>query len=205
MAPVRRKNEGPFRMTFSAVRSCRFLFFFLLGLTIFTSTGRAQTAIYGMFSAGHYSGIGVGNGTPANQSGGMTARGGTFGLYDNFIPLGPVKFGGDARFFIQNSANSTTYGNKLAGFLVGPRLAIVLPPPIPVKPFIQLEFGGVGTNNGTSPSKSTSFAYQVNGGVDFTLVPHLDIRGEYGAGQLTSIGNANHTLQEFGIGLVLRL
>jgi len=202
---VRHQNEGPFRMITSVIRSCRFFFFLLFSVTIFVSAGKAQTGIYGMFSAGHYSGVGVGYGTPANQSGGMTARGGTFGIYDNFMPLGPIKFGGDARFFVQNSANSSTYGNKLAGFLVGPRVAIVLPSPIHVRPYIQLEFGGVGTNNGTSTSKSTSFAYQVNGGVDFTVVPHLDIRGEYGAGQLTSIGNANHTLQEFGIGLVLRL
>ena len=202
---MRHKNEGPFRMITSVIRSCRFFIFLLFSVTIFVSAGKAQTGIYGMFSAGHYSGVGVGYGTPANQSGGMTARGGTFGIYDNFMPLGPIKFGGDARFFVQNSANSSTYGNKLAGFLVGPRVAIVLPSPIHVRPYIQLEFGGVGTNNGTSTSKSTSFAYQVNGGVDFTVVPHLDIRGEYGAGQLTSIGNANHTLQEFGIGLVLRL
>jgi opacity protein-like surface antigen len=188
-----------------AVRSVFLLLFSIMSLTVFSSACDAQIGLYGMFSAGHYSGIGVGYGTPANQSGGMTARGGTFGIYDNFMPLGPIKFGGDARFFVQNSANSSTYGNKLAGFLIGPRLGIVLPPPIPVRPYIQLEFGGVGTNNGTSTSKSTSFAYQVNGGVDFTVVPHLDIRGEYGAGQLTSIGNANHTLQEFGIGLVLRL
>jgi len=188
-----------------AVRSFCLLLIFILSFTIFSSTSQAQTAIYGMFSAGHYSGIGVGYGTPPNESGGMTARGGTFGIYDNFMPFGPVRFGGDARVFIQNSANSSTYGNKLAGFLLGPRLEIVPPPPIPIKPYIQLEFGGVGTNNGTSHDKSTSFAYQVNGGVDFTLLPHLDLRGEYGAGQLTSIGNSNHTLQEFGVGLVLRL
>jgi len=174
-------------------------------MAAFSASSRAQTGVYGMFSAGHYSGIGVGYGTAPDQSGGMTARGGTFGVYDNFAPFGPVRFGGDARFFIQNSANSTTYGNKLAGFLFGPRLEIAPPPPIPLKPYIQLEIGGVGTNNGTSTSKSTSFAYQVNGGVDFTVLPHLDIRGEYGAGQLTSINNTNHTLQEFGFGLVLRL
>ena len=172
---------------------------------ILPCAAKAQAAIYGMLSAGHYSGLGVGYGTPSTQSGGMTADGGTFGVYDNFLPFGPIRFGGDARVFIQNSANSTTYGNKLAGFIVGPRLEIAPPPPIPVKPYIQLEFGGAGTNNGSSHSKTTSFAYQVNGGIDFTIVPHLDIRGEYGAGQLTGINGANHTLQEFGVGLVLRL
>jgi len=192
-------------MNSSAVRSCLVLLFSVFSFSIFSAVGHAQTGIYGMFSAGHYSGLGVGNGTPPNQSGGMTARGGTFGIYNNFLPFGPIKVGGDARVFIQNSANSTTYGNKLAGFILGPRLEIVPPPPVPIKPYIQLEFGGVGTNNGTSTSKTTSFAYQVNGGVDFTIVPHLDARVEYGAGQLTSINNASHTLQEFGVGLVLRL
>jgi len=80
-------------MITAVIRSCRFsLLLLLLSLTIFVSAGKAQTGIYGMFSAGHYSGVGVGYGTPANQSGGMTARGGTFGIYDNFMPLGPVKF-----------------------------------------------------------------------------------------------------------------
>lgn len=189
-------------MISSAVRNCCLLLL-IFSFTAFSRVAGAQTGIYGMFSAGHYSGVGVGYGTAPNQSGGMTARGGTFGIYDNWAPFGPVRFGADARFFIQNSANSSQYGNKLAGFIFGPRLAIVLPPPIPVKPYIQLEFGGVGTNNGTSRSKSASFAYQVNGGVDFTVLPHLDLRGEYGAGQLTT--GTNHTLQEFGLGVVLRL
>ena len=188
-------------------QTLRSFFFFLLfaALAALPTGARAQAGVYGMLSAGHYSGIGVGYGTAPNQSGGMTARGGTFGVYDNFAPFGPIRFGGDARFFVQNSANSTTYGNKLAGFLFGPRLEIYPPPPIPIKPYIQLEIGGVGTNSGTSTTRTTSFAYQVNGGVDLTILPHLDIRGEYGAGQLTSIHNTNHTLQEFGIGLVLRM
>ena len=194
-------------MSRTAVRSFGFIlfsaFFPVIAFTIFSTPAHAQAAVYGMFSAGHYSGQGVGYGTPPNQSGGITARGGTFGVYDNFIPFGPIKFGGDARFFIQNSANSTTYGNKISGFLFGPRLQIATP--IPIKPYIQLQIGAVGTNNGTSSSRSTSFAYQVNGGIDYTLIPHLDLRGEYGAGQLTSIGSQNHTLQEYGIGLVLRM
>lgn len=189
----------------NSVRSFGFIFFLLAAAVLLPAKGRAQAAVYGMFSAGHYSGLGVGYGTPADQSGGMTARGGTFGVYDNFAPFGPIRFGGDARVIIQNSANSSSYGNKLAGFLIGPRLEIAPPRPIPVKPYIQFEFGGVGSNNGTSTSKSTSFAYQVNGGVDFAILPHLDLRGEYGAGQLTSLGDSHHTLQEFGIGVVLRM
>ena len=161
-------------------------------------------AMYGMLSAGHYSGLGVGPGTASNQSGGITARGGTFGFYESFVPFGPVKLGGDARVIVENSANSTPYGNKILGGLFGLRLGVGLPS-IPVQPYVQAEIGGVGTNNGTSNSRTGSFAYQVQGGVDFTILPHLDARGEYGAGQLTSISGANHTLQQFGIGLVLRV
>ena len=171
-------------------------------LAIHTSA-HAQ-AIYGMLSAGHYSGLGVGPGTASNQSGGITARGGTFGFYENFVPFGPVKLGGDARVIVQNSANSTPYGNKIFGGLFGLRLGVSAPV-IPIKPYIQAEIGGVGTNNGTSSSRTASFAYQVQGGIDLTIFPHLDARGEYGAGQMTSINGANHTLQEFGIGLVLRV
>jgi opacity protein-like surface antigen len=168
------------------------------------AAAHAQAGVYAMLSQGHYSGLGVGYGTPSTQSGGMTARGGTFGVFENFIPTGPLRLGGDGRFFIQNSANSSHYGNKLAGALFGLRLEVDVPT-TPVRPYIQAEIGGVGTNNGSSTSKSTSFAYQVQGGVDFTVLPHLDIRGEYGAGQLTSIQDEHHTLQELGIGLVLRM
>src|ERR1700753_792314 len=61
----------------------------MAGLFCMTGLAGAQLAPYAMFSAGHYSGQGVGNGTAATQSGGMTALGGTFGLYDNFLRLGP--------------------------------------------------------------------------------------------------------------------
>ena len=173
-------------------------------LLLLPGAARAQVAVYAMASAGHYSGLGVGPGTASNQSGGITARGGTFGVYDNFAPFGPVKLGGDARVIVQDSANSTPYGNKILGGLFGLRLGVNVPA-VPLRPYIQAEVGGVGTNNGTSTTRTASFAYQVQGGADVTIFPHLDVRGEYGAGQLTSISGTNHTLQEFGIGLVVRL
>jgi hypothetical protein len=172
------------------------------GLLAFGKAG-AQVAPYAMFSAGHYSGLGVGNGTGPTQSGGMTSLGGTFGVYDDMVHAGPARIGPDARLVIENSANSTTYGNKIAAFLVGGRVDLAGMPLLPVNPYLQVEIGGVGTNNGTSTSKSTSFAYQVQFGGDFTIFPHLATRLEYGTGQLS--GNPNHTLQTFGVGLVVRL
>jgi hypothetical protein len=157
---------------------------------------RAQIGLYAMGSGGHF--------TPDGQSGGSTAWGGTVGVYDDFLPLGPLALGGDARGFVQSSGNSTQYGNKLLGGLVGLRLALHVPA-IPFRPYLQAEVGGVGTNNGDSASRTASVAYQVQGGLDVTIFPHLDLRGEYGGGQADSIDNSGHTLQEFGAGIVLRL
>jgi len=173
----------------------------LVGLSV---GARAQVGPYAMFSAGHYSGVGVGPGTAPTASGGITSLGGTFGVYDDMVRLGPVRLGPDARLMIQNSANSTAYGNKLTGFLVGGRADLLGMRGLPFDPYFQLEIGGVATNSGTSYNKTTSFAYQAQFGGDFSLFPHVALRLEYGAGQLET-GGANHTLQTFGGGLVVRL
>jgi hypothetical protein len=160
---------------------------------------------YVMFSAGHYSGLGVGPGTNSNTSGGITAYGATFGISDDFVRMGPARLGGDARGIIENSANSTRYGNKIAAGLVGVRLDGSGIPAFPFVPYVQAEIGVAGTNNGSSDSKSSSFAYQFQFGGDFSIFPHVAARIEYGAGQLTDTGSTNHTLQTFGAGIVLRL
>ncbi|HWB33626.1 MAG TPA: hypothetical protein VG714_10665 [Acidobacteriaceae bacterium] len=158
-------------------------------------------SLYAMFSAGHYSGLGVGNGTPPTQSGGMTALGGTFGGYVLYPTPGPIHLGLDARLLVENSANSTQYGNKILGGLVGVRID-GSGAPIPVDPYFQFEIGGVGTNNGTSSSRSGSFAYQAQFGADIPFATdQVAARIEYGTGQLT--GGANHTLQTFSAGIVL--
>jgi len=176
-------------------------------VTLGAHTALAQISPYAMFSAGHYSGLGVGTGTKSDASGGMTALGGTFGVYDDFVRLGPARFGTDFRGVIQNSANSTAYGNKIAAGLVGFRLDGSGVPLLPFNPYVQAEIGVAGTNNGTSYTKTSSFAYQFQFGGDFTVFPHIAARLEYGAGQLTSSGatNTGHTLQTFGAGIVVRL
>lgn len=136
----------------------------------------------------------------------FSAYGGTFGLYDNFLRLGPLKLGGDARYFQDTSSNNNagTNGNKLRGGLAGLRLALNLPP-IPLKPYVQAEVGGVGTNYGTQPNTVGVFAYQVQGGLDYTIFPHVDLRAEYGGGTIRSYGsNDRQTLQEVGLGAVVR-
>jgi hypothetical protein len=158
-----------------------------------------------MFSAGHYSGLGVGNGTASNEIGGMTARGGTFGGYVMYPMPGPLQVGVDGRLIIENSGNSTPYGNKLLGGLVGLRLdgsGSLLP----LVPYFQIELGGVGTNNGTSRTRTASFAYQAQFGADIPLAsPAIGARFEYGVGQLTGINDISHTLQTFSAGLVFHI
>ena len=160
---------------------------------------------YAMFSAGHYSGLGVGNGTAPTESGGMTALGGTFGGYVLYPTPGPVHLGIDGRLIVENSANSTTFGNKILGGLIGFRVD-GSGAPLPVVPYFQFEIGGVGTNNGTSTTRFASFAYQAQFGADFPFASRqIAARLEYGAGQLTSIDNTNHTLQTFSAGIVFHL
>lgn len=150
-------------------------------LLLLPRASQAQVGIYAMGSGGQYAGSG-------------TAWGGTFGLYDNFVPLGPLKLGGDGRFFVQHHKADST---KLVGGLFGLRLALGVPA-VPIRPYIQAEIGGVSVD-------TTSFAYQVQGGLDVTIFPHVDVRGEYGGGQVTSVHNSGQSLEEFGAGLVFRL
>ncbi|MDE1154554.1 MAG: outer membrane beta-barrel protein [Acidobacteriaceae bacterium] len=163
----------------------------------------AQVAPYAMLSLGHYSGLGVGPGTAPTQSNGITSRGGTFGIFYDRYHAGPLGVGADMRAIIENSSNSGPYGNKTAGFLIGPR-ATINTVVLPFRPYVQVEIGGIGTNNGTQPNKDTHFGYQFQFGADYTLIPHVAARAEYGVGQLSTDGG-KHTLQTFGLGLVVRL
>jgi len=172
-------------------------------LSSLPACAHGQVGIYGMFEADHYSGLGVGPGTSSTQSGGITPIGGTFGFYDDVIHAGPIHLGYDARLKIDNSANSTSYGNKLLGGLVGGRLD-ANPVVLPFRPYLQAEVGVIATNNGTNPSRSAGLGYQVQFGGDVTLFPHVGARFEYGAGQVRN-DSLSHTLQSFGAGLIVRL
>jgi hypothetical protein len=176
--------------------SCRSLALFFSLFLLGSGFAYAQFGIYGMGTGGRESGSGVAT------DGAFTAWGGTGGIYDDFVHLGPARLGADGRFFIENSGNSA-YGNKLSGGLAGGRLDVGLPL-VPLRPYVQAEVGAASSNNGTNPSKMTGFAYQVQFGLDVTIFPHLDLRGEYGAGQIFLSGNSPG-LQQFGGGLVLRL
>ncbi len=188
----------------------RFLHLFLYSASLccvgaFSVAASAQVGIYAMGSGAFLGTATATQGSLVAQQSGFSAWGGTFGVYDNLARFGPLKLGADGRYFQETSSNSNSYGNKLHGGLAGARLALNLPL-IPFKPYLQAEIGGVGTNYGTQPNDSGSFAYQIQGGLDYTIFPHIDIRAEYGGGQITSMyGNGDkQSLQEAGLGAVVR-
>src|SRR5882757_1071181 len=91
--------------------------FLLLSCAASTS---AQVGIYAIASAGNISSFSTPPSLPpvngVNGQNGWT-YGGTFGIYDNFFSLGPLKLGADARGITQGStkSNSATYGNQIRG------------------------------------------------------------------------------------------
>ncbi len=170
---------------------------FSLILIAGTAAAHAQFAIYGMGSGGFL-------GSLPPQNGGFSAYGGTFGVYDDFKHFGPLHLGADGRYFQYTSSNGNSSGNKLRGGLIGPRLALALPA-LPFRPYVQAETGDIATNYGTQPNQPNSFTYQIQGGLDFTIFPHLDLRGEYGAGQIPAYGSGQkQTVQEASVGLVVQ-
>jgi len=169
----------------------RYVGLFLLLAALVSATAKAQIGIYAMGSLGHIGGVDTGGGS----SGSLTGGGGTFGVYDNFVRLGPLNFGGDARYETQSSGD----GHINEG-LAGLRLALHAPI---LQPYVQAEVGGGGTNFGTNTG---SFVSQFQFGADYTLIPHIALRGEYGIGRLSAVfGSGHQTVQQFGIGVVVRL
>lgn len=166
-------------------------------------SAHAQFAIYGMGSAAILGSTPLIPGTNTGGNAGFAVGGWTLGAYDDFTKIGPLRFGIDGRYFSQSGANGNSYGNKIHGGLIGARLALKLPI-LPIKPYVQAEVGGVGTNYGVKADTTTSSAWQINLGVDLTVLPHLDLRAEYGGGLINAYQGGNQTLQEVGGGAVVR-
>lgn len=178
--------------------------------TCLAPLSHAQTGFYGLGGGARLGGTNVGAGTAAGSSGSFTAYGGTFGLYHDFGHPGPVGLGLDFRGTHASSSNSTAYGNKVSAGFVGFR-ADLKAPAAPVRVYAQGEIGAATTNDGRYESSlgSAGTAYQQQFGADFTIIPHLDLRAEYAAGQVlgsgSPLGSTNLTQQQFGGGVVLRI
>jgi hypothetical protein len=122
---------------------------------------------------------------------------GTFGLYYGIAKLGPINVSIDARGDLSDNINSG---------LFGPRVALKLPL-IPLKPYVEV-LGGFSSyspqNNGAK--NITDANYRWVGGIDTTILPHLDWRiadYSYSGGGITQ-GNTTVHPQTLSSGLVIR-
>lgn len=133
----------------------------------------AQTAIYAQATG---------------QSNNLTSGDGyfwgpTFGIYHDSHRLALVHIGYDVRGSILKNG-SAQFSSGLGGIR-----ASVVPHVIPIKIYGEV-LGGVGfISNGSS---STNFQYQINGGLEYTLLPHIDWRAlevAYNGYSGSSVGN----------------
>jgi hypothetical protein len=133
--------------------------------------------------------------TEINGEGWSTA--GTFGLYYGLARLGPIAVAADARGDLSGNINSG---------LFGPRIALTLPA-LPLKPYFEV-LGGFSSYSSVSggAKNTTSGNYRWVGGIDTTILPHLDWRiadYSYSGGGITE-GNVTRHPQSLTTGLVIR-
>jgi hypothetical protein len=170
------------------VAVCAVLFCVSLGIRM-----EAQTAIYATFTAGQLSGTGT-----------DWIYGGQAGIYHDFNPIPMLHVGVDGRAQILDKGRT-----KLFSGMAGPRVA-VKPWLIPIRPYAEALFG-VGHvefnpfNESTAPTTSeTNFEYQFVGGLDLTLLPHIDWRlGEFSYGGVSGLSQSPHP-KTASTGLVVR-
>ena len=176
----------------------------VVGLGVGCGSARAQYGLYAMGSGGYLGSVTASTGSLVVSQNSLAAYGGTFGFYDTLLRAGPVRLGGDARYVIESSGGSTQYGNQIRSGLVGGRLDL-FSHAVPFSPYIQAEIGGASTNYGRNASRSSSFAYQIQVGLDYSIVPHIDARVEYGGGKIGSAFNGyREGMQQVGLGIVAR-
>jgi hypothetical protein len=180
-------------MNSSVIRRPRILcvLFALLLFAVSFPAAQAQTALYGQFSATRFN-------TIPNVSG--WGYGGGFGLYSDFMKAPFAKVGGDIRFqFVRPASNTTLFST-----LLGPRISLH-PKIVPLNPYAEFLFGAGHFSYGNNSPSTTQFDWRALGGVDKTLLPHLDWRIiEVSYGQLNTYSGHLRPVT-FSTGIVLRL
>jgi hypothetical protein len=148
-----------------------------LAFLALATRSQAQVGIYGTLSASH-----VDNpSTPQSISFGGTntdywTTGGGVGIYYDAYHLGPLSLGLDLR---------ASRAKQVKTGLGGVRVAIH-PPILPLKPYVEGLVGGTNSTN-IYNADNTNFVYQIVGGLDYTLVPHIDFRAiEIGYGKIST-------------------
>lgn len=159
--------------------------FFALLFSGIAVRAEAQIGVYAGFS-----------GAPINGSGAtQSAFGPTLGVYAQSGRY--VSLGGDLRgtFLTRNGFNYFTGA-------AGPRLALRAPV-LPIRPYVEGLVGVASVKDGNGSSSNTNLNYQILGGIDMTILPHVDwrvIEFDYSAASGSSVNAKILTT-----GLVLRL
>jgi hypothetical protein len=176
----------------------------LLALGIFDLNAKAQVGVYGHFDYTHY--------TDHTSNSSNSYAGPGFGVYYDFLHAGPLEAGLDLR-------TDYVFGStaKYRDLLAGVRLQ-AKPPVLKIKPYAQLSLGIGGPQpNGPFPAGITGatfrnkFTYEVVGGADLAVLPHIDFRVvELGYGRQTGVAgsmqsNPDSTLFTVRSGVVFRL
>ena len=145
----------------------------------------AQVGVYGKFTAVHIPTIT--NGPNYFFPGWFYGPGG--GVYFNLVHLGPISLSGDVRgdYLYQSPQR---YRDVLFGVRVGAKAPI-----IPLRPYVQIAAGIGGPSTGgvqnSSRVYSNKFQYWIIGGVDHTVLPHIDWRiAEIGYGHMTGVSSS---------------
>lgn len=194
---------------------------------------QAQLAAYGTFTVNQLSNI---RSTPQpnpNNIGSLrdsvNPLGGSLGVYYDFLKLGPVKLGVDARGVITRTKQGayTDYdggGARMYSGLGGIR-AVFHTRFLPLRPYLQgsagiarsdygLLYNGAGvTVNpnlflGNDVVLHNNFQYMGYGGLDITLLPYMDLRlVEFGYGGINPFGTYSHNypVKSVSSGIVFHL
>jgi opacity protein-like surface antigen len=165
----------------------------LLILLSLNSAADAQIGVYGKLDAVHFS-------NNVNQTS-EWFYGPGIGIYDSFVHIGPVSLGADLRGNYLFGSNDK-YRSVLGGIRVAAK-----PPLLPFRPYAEGLVGVAGTRSNQTGSFSTAtsvsfsssfgtkFAYQILGGLDWTILPHLDLRlAEVGYGRVSPVSSGSLTL-----------
>lgn len=150
-------------------------------LTPFSVVSHAQTALYAQVT---------GQSNDLSSSNGYF-WGSTFGAYQDRHSLALLHVGLDARGVIVKNG-SATLGSGLAGVR-----ASIVPHILPLKVYGEA-LGGV------SVAATKNFQYQINGGLEYTVLPHIDWRAVEVAYNGYS-GSNNGNPVALSTGIVLRL
>jgi hypothetical protein len=200
--------------------------FFLAAVALVSCvSASAQVGAYGMFTADQLSNIASSpipqnSTTPANtRSNSVNPLGGTGGVYWDFMKVGPVKLGVDARGSVVTTKrgayqNFNGSGARIYSVLGGVR-AEFHTPVVQLKPYIEgvaglgrSDYGLVSNNTTGAVTVYNNFEWQGLAGVDIKLLPVLDFRlVEFGYGGLNSTGNYGHyyPIKQVSMGFVFRI